>query len=1176
MIPEDDNQSLGEGATDVRVKGRPSRYDLSLGDEWTTGGEAAEAVDTILDEIEVVDLATRYKIERTLGQGGMGTVLLATDTRLGRKVAIKRILGEAGRSKTAMMRFLTEAKAIAAISHPNVVQIYELGVAEDGPFLVIEYIDGGSLLDLCKAGPIAAEKAIGLIAQVCDGLGRAHDVGIIHRDIKPANVLVTRDGIAKLTDFGLAKAEIADHQMTMTGAVMGTPDFMPPEQRQDAAEVDHRSDLWSLGATLYQAITGRSPKVIRLHELPEDLQPIVAKALEDAKDARYQSAREFRDDLKATIRTVTPEGPVAALREGQCPACHAQNDPKRKFCRGCGGSLEGACLACDEGVPMWDEICGSCGAKQAPLIDARVAEMTAAQTQAEEFLRGCEFAKAETALNALRAEMHPRLAQLRPWVEQFATRIETSRQENLTRAAEAVQQALAHEQAFDYAAGIRALEPIPAAVRRLALSEANGTAGDVYDRLQHRAAAAVSLEKTIRDAVAARNLVGLLPQVVALAELRPDRADVAKLREQLEARARAIAERREATLVRAHEAHARQDYEAAVKLLEQIGLEGTNDEVERFASENRLLEAQSLSLRQQITEATAAGRLDGLVELIDEYCVIKPTTPELVSLRAKAAEHAEQARRVAKRKRVMRVAAGVVLGILAIGGIAAKLWRDAVLQRAAQVRLAIEGARWDEALAIEPENVSALVGRARQKLSAEPQDVAGAFLDLDRAERNRGDAAAVRAAWADAFAVRAREQAKINRLEEAEQDLAEARRLGGSAELVAAAQEALMAGWVARAQAASELLLEAAGLVTTDDIRSAAAKAIEAMLLDTTGSVTALKQPANDALRAAVVAEYQSRFDESVSGGDWDVGLRIAAAAGALDDTASGWVGDAIAKHPGGLSAVPPEVLGRLPATVIGGLPTALITALPAGTLAALPPLGNSIGMELRLLAPGRFTMGQAGSETPHEVTLTKPFYIGVYEVTNAQWQRVMGSVPSRWKEQDRPVERVSWDDAVEFCRRLSALPDEHKAGRVYRLPTEAEWEYACRAGSTTRYCFGDDESRLGDYGWFDGNSGDQTHPVGRKKANAWGLFDMHGNVWEWCSDRYADYGRGDVTDPQGPSGASVRVFRGGSWLYPAWSCRSAYRDGHAPSRRLFDLGFRLALSPSGAKPVPPEAATGK
>ena len=160
MTPDDD-KSLGDGATFTGgAKPPTASRDMSLGDERTNSGGDAAGLDTVLDDIEIVDLAARYTVERPLGEGGMGAVLLATDTRLGRQVAIKQIRGESARSKSAIARFLTEARAIATISHPNVVQIYELGVSKTGPFLVIEYIDGGSLLDRCKSGAIPLEEAV--------------------------------------------------------------------------------------------------------------------------------------------------------------------------------------------------------------------------------------------------------------------------------------------------------------------------------------------------------------------------------------------------------------------------------------------------------------------------------------------------------------------------------------------------------------------------------------------------------------------------------------------------------------------------------------------------------------------------------------------------------------------------------------------------------------------------------------------------------------------------------------------------------------------------------------------------------------------------------------------------------------------------------------------------------
>ena len=226
----------------------------------------------------------------------------------------------------------------------------------------------------------------------------------------------------------------------------------------------------------------------------------------------------------------------------------------------------------------------------------------------------------------------------------------------------------------------------------------------------------------------------------------------------------------------------------------------------------------------------------------------------------------------------------------------------------------------------------------------------------------------------------------------------------------------------------------------------------------------------------------------------------------------------------------------------------------------------NGIDMKLELIPVGEFMMGSPDSdeaadddEKPqHLVRITKPFYLGVYPVTQEQYEKVMGKNPSQFKDPASPVESVSWDDAVEFCKKLSA-----KEGKTYRLPTEAEWEYACRAGTTTSYSFGDDEASLGEYAWFRGNAESKTHPVGQKKPNAWGLFDMHGNVWEWCQDRYGEYSSDAVTDPvteqPGDDRATLWVRRGGSWYNSAWHCRSAIRLRHAPDYRLFLLGFRVA-----------------
>jgi formylglycine-generating enzyme required for sulfatase activity len=259
--------------------------------------------------------------------------------------------------------------------------------------------------------------------------------------------------------------------------------------------------------------------------------------------------------------------------------------------------------------------------------------------------------------------------------------------------------------------------------------------------------------------------------------------------------------------------------------------------------------------------------------------------------------------------------------------------------------------------------------------------------------------------------------------------------------------------------------------------------------------------------------------------------------------------------------------------------------------------------------------------ETQHLTRITYAFKMGKTEVTQKQWREVMGTTiqqqqqdkahdrlalggrikdqvrrikddsilafgviledglwrtlkwlavgEERWslygEGDDHPMYYVNWEEATEFCRRLTDLERVTgllPPGQEYRLPAEAEWEYACRAGSTTRFANGDAEADLAKIGWYDGNSGSVTHPVGTKRANAWGLHDMHGNVWEWCHDWYEDYPSGEVVDPFGPTTGSYRVLRGGSWFNPSRNCRSAYRVRNAPGLRSGSLGFRVVLAP--------------
>jgi formylglycine-generating enzyme required for sulfatase activity len=898
-VTTDPEKSLGEQESMVgRVdRDQDDTHERSIGEDDTRVPLSRSAGSQDIP-VDVVDLADRYQVERTLGQGGMGRVDLATDRRLGRKVAIKRIIEGSVTSRAANERFMTEAKAIASLNHPNIVHINDFGWAKDGPFLVMEYIDGGNLLERCLRETISVDEAIEITCQLCDGLSKAHACGIVHRDIKPANILLTRDGVPKLTDFGLAKAEAADTGMTMAGAVLGTMDFMPPEQRRDAALTDARSDLWSLAATLYQIVTGESPRVIRIRKVPSQLQDVLDKALEDSRDARYQSARELKEALRGCLKTKQnqlPQVPVD-LGAGECPSCRSLNESHRKFCRECGEPLRCKCLQCQHEIPVWDKVCPECGAKQAELAAKLIDELGKKRELAEKLRSEFSFEAAIALAKEVSQVEHRRTAVHRDWAVEFAEATGQEQVRQVDAARLHFKEAKKHRDAFDYDAAIQSIELIPEPLR-------SPEQRALLARLESERNESAKLLESIKNRMQNHELEELLPLVEKAVSLLGDREDLKKLAAQLKEREQKQTRERDEAFQRAENLLSEGNAREALKAVKPIYPKRLTPTQNTLLEKLERIGAADNELRQMIQRAKADGVIDA-----EEIVALLPKTIEYIRLN--------------------------------------------------------------------PNNQG--------------------FLKLK------------------------------------------------------------------------------------DDLLAR---------------------------------------------------------------------------------------LGNVPVELLRNLPMGIVEKLPANIQVKFITVTNSIGMQLKLLPPGTFMMSDAqggSNERPHQVTLTKPFYIGVHEVTQEQYKRVMGKNPSYFRGANKPVEKVSWEDAVEFCKKLSELLSEKAAGCVYRLPTEAEWEYACRAGSTTKYSFGDDSSILGEYAWYDKNSGKETHPVGEKNPNAWGLYDMHGNVWEWCSDWYSDYPRVSISDPMGPRKESRRVLRGGGWLNGAADCQSANRGRFGPSGCFSDYGFRVALSPLG------------
>jgi formylglycine-generating enzyme required for sulfatase activity len=255
-----------------------------------------------------------------------------------------------------------------------------------------------------------------------------------------------------------------------------------------------------------------------------------------------------------------------------------------------------------------------------------------------------------------------------------------------------------------------------------------------------------------------------------------------------------------------------------------------------------------------------------------------------------------------------------------------------------------------------------------------------------------------------------------------------------------------------------------------------------------------------------------------------------------------------------------------------------------AGTQAGQSMADNVLRTQMVWIPPGKFLMGSPASEPGHranegqaEVTLAAGFWLAKYEVTQSEWENVMHTTPWRGQKgvlegDNYPASFISWHDAMKFCELMTQY--EHEAGRLpagwkYSLPSETQWEYACRAGTATAFSFGDDAAPLNDYGWYDGNTvrrGERfAHSIGQKQPNAWGLCDMHGNVYEWCLDAAPQSSSGTSGEKGGSSSAaSRRADRGGGWEDPAGKARSPSRDFNPPDERNAHLGFRLAIVPTG------------
>jgi serine/threonine protein kinase len=842
-MPRDDDQSLGEQQTYEGGAQPADSSDRSLGDQSTFGGGGESSLSDIggltgdadLD-MEIVDLS-RYEVQETLGKGGMGEVLLATDTRLNRKVAIKRMLGDATKSQTAVQRFLTEAQSIAALNHFNIVQIHDYGRDQDGPFLIMEYVEGGSLLDKCREGALPLEEAVDLTCQLCDGLIKAHDAGIIHRDIKPANILLTTDGVPKLTDFGLARQDTGESGMTLTGAVLGTPDFMSPEQRRDATLTDARSDQWSLAATVYQMVTGKSPKVIRMDTVPTALQPVLIKALEEEQDDRYRSLKDFRGALRQVVEERTTADDT--LTEDVCPSCKRLVDSDRAFCLNCGTSLNASCLSCGSTFRCWGHACGHCGAGQSTLLETRHREIGAQRDLAVELLKKNDFVAAESIAKTCCEMQEWRFRRWNVWGRKFKQEVARQKHDANQRCVTILQEATVHEMSGRYDQCLTVLEQVPHALRSLRMSEALETTADMAVRLQKKNAAAIRLQSTIDEQMSTGHYVGMSTLIHELCDIAPERNDAALTR--LARQVRGMEETADEVLMEFSAFRRQSRFASALKTARRLPQEFlTREFVVMQATvkyEAELREQALAGLSEARLSMTPPGPLNVIYRMtLTRWCVREaPSTTDALSafrsdrfavpfvdecipvreynatLTAESITDTEFTTQIDEtetfltdlrdqaRRSVRWLPPVVVCCLAIILGAGFKQIDD--LSKTSELQAAVLAEQWDDVLELDRTHVQALIGRARRTLAEESPDFDSVFSDLWYAEYYQPNSTDLAKTRVSALCVRAIFHAQRDQLSAARDDLKNAQRLDADHIRLDTARTAVAELCLVRAQA---------------------------------------------------------------------------------------------------------------------------------------------------------------------------------------------------------------------------------------------------------------------------------------------------------------------------------------------------------------------------------------
>ena len=1105
-----------------------------------------------------------YVILDKLGQGGMGMVLKAEHKRMKRLVAVKVISAAAMKSKDAVQRFHREVEAAAKLTHSNIVSAHDADEAKGTHFLVMEYVEGDDLSALVKkGGPLSVNAALDAILQAARGLEYAHKRGVIHRDIKPANLLLDHDGTVKILDMGLARIESSElgaqqAELTNTGAIMGTIDYMSPEQAEDTKHADARSDIYSLGCSLYYLLVGHAvytadtmmKKLLAHRTAP--LPSLVADAASVRTDAssvghaldavfhkmiakkasdRYQSMTEVvaaleqsragntktttqssdgdqgsSNELQRFLREMTNDDPDATIFE---PVVAVASLPKRTRTTTTEPTAEETMnsAAGESRTELQARRLGLCpdpnqkvGTESQPTRRAIAIGLACVVL----FLAGVIF-YVQTNRGTLRIEITD--PQIEVAIQGTDIVVKDEGQEDVRlKPGEHILHVKRGNLEFDTDPfTLKKGETIAVKVERI-----GRRVRAMHDNklLGHRE------EPKSKTTSTATGWHGW-PTDAPKPAIAPFDAEQAK-----------------------------QHQEAWAKYL-NVPVEYTNTIGMKF----RLIPPGEFMMGSTLAEIEEA--LKFIVSNHEHWEAVKSEAPQRKVILTQSFYLGIHEVTQADYEKVM--------GHNSSHFVPMGQGKDRIAGIDSTASHPVEQVSWNDgadfcAKLSEQEKLKPFYVRAGETIT--PLDGMGYRFPTE-------------AEWE--FACRSGTTTKYW-VGDKDEDLAHAGWFGGSSLL--------------RTHAAGELKANPFGL------------------FDVHGNVWEWVQ---DGWEPNYYRQFQekhaidptsttsTRSQRVIRGGDW---LNPASFCRSSDrDVGAPTRRDAVI---GFRVSLPVDAVRQVLKVTGPGVPKSSVTTesdiatatswhdwpVDAPKPAIVPfdaeqatqhqeawakylnvpvEYTNSIGMKFRLIPPGEFMMGNGYFGPQHKVVLTRPFYVGVHEVSQRFYALVMGENPSSFRSMenkadalDHPVENVSWNQTNEFCNKLNLQNPQS-----YRLLSEAEWEFVCRAGTITTYHSGNEESDLRRVGWCGKNAEGKTHSVGELRANAFGVHDMHGNVWELCRDRFKHpyEAKPEEIDPAGPAQGDTRLIRGGSWESSPLSWTTAARGSFAQESTGKDVGFRVSLT---------------